>query len=574
MDRARLRQIVIKMHRCRYTNSMRYKYIFLVIVIIIYTGRAVADETEWVDPQNNTLRLAESFTREGYLIEATDFYDDGTLSNCNPCAFISVYDGSHNLITQNITRINDWIVVDGRLNLTIVDLQAVAGNISSNHGLNITVDEWVKIETRVAGRPAPRVVIFPYEKQVWEENENRNVINRVFIAGDEIPMNFSIINEGKAVLENVTLKINSSLPLFPGEKLNFEPPDINNGTEYKTITVRFIAPSVEQSTFFTISAEVDGNDVFGRAYTASDSTDIEVVPAVDNSIELKKYVSEKVYMGDAATVTLSIKNNGSQTIDNVSLTDALPEGLEPLNTNLSWNFTLGPYEQKSISYQVKPQEPGTYIFPAASSLVEYPGGYAYNVKPASLIVNGPYVVLIKSADPDTPIKGEKLNITVTAINTGDYTAIVKLRDSSQAAYSMASEIPDDSALRTMVLHPGDSASVSYELNVTSSGSFVIPPARATVFDQFQYEDERYTQKVTSNSLEINVSEPYEPVNPPVNAITPVETAMTPIETATPEDTETPAATATPVPAKESPGFEGYAFILFMVLWVIRKSHRG
>ncbi len=547
---------------------MEYKYILLIILIIIYTGicPVLADEIEWADPQENTLRLAESFTRDGFLIEATDFYEDAAL--------ISVYDDNHNLITENITRINDYIVVDDRLNLTVVDLQSVTGNIDSSHGLNVTVDQWVKIQTRVAGRPAPRVTIFPYVKQVWDENEFRNDTSRVFVSGDEIPMNFSIINEGKAVLEKVNLKINSSLPLFSGEKLDFEPPDINAGDQYPVITVRFIAPSVEQRTFFTISAEVYGSDVSGRDYIASDSTDIEVAPAIDNSIELKKYVSEKVYMGDAATVSLSIRNNGSQIINNVSLTDSLPEGLEPLNADLSWNFTLEPYELKSISYQVIPQRPGTYIFPAGSSRIEYPAGYAYNAKPAKLMVNGPYVVLFKSASTYTPVKGEKLNITITAINIGDSTAVVKLRDPSQFAYSLKSEIPDDRFLSTMVLHPGDSESVSYEFNVTHASSYVFPPASAIVCDQFQYEDERYTQKVTSNSLAINVSEPYA-LNPPVNAITPVETATAPIETAIPEDTETPVAT-TPlsVTPKESPGFEGYLFILLMVFLVIRMVRRG
>ncbi|MCZ7400090.1 MAG: hypothetical protein O8C62_10540 [Candidatus Methanoperedens sp.] len=488
------------------------------------------------------------------MIEASDFYENTSL--------ISVYDNNYSLITRNITRINDWFVIDNRLNVTVIDLQEITGNISSSHGVNVVVDQWVKIQTRVAGRPAPRVSIFPYEKQVL----NKTTVSRVFTSGSEVPINFSIINEGKSVLKNLTLKINSSLPLLSREKVDYEPPDLNAGAESDVITVRFKAPFTEQSKLFTISAEAEGNDVFGRAYKASDSTDIEVVPGIDNSIELKKYVSEKVYMGDVAVVSISIKNNGSRTINNASLHDNLPEGLESLNTNLSWNFTLGAYEQKSISYQVKPQKPGTYFFPAGSSSIEYQGS-AYNAKPAKLIVNGPYVVLIKSANTYSPVKGESLRIMVEAVNTGDSTAIVKLSDAVPAAYSMESKNkPSNMVLSTMVLHPGDSESVSYTLKVTSSNSFILPPANATVLDQFLYQDERYTQRVTSNSLVINVSKPTELEYPPVNVITPAQTAV-------PENTETPVTAVTPVPVtpKAAPGFQGYIFIiLLIVLWDIKK----
>ncbi len=525
---------------------MKHIYKILIIIIIIYTGiyPVFAYVVEWTDPQEKTLRLTESFTREGMVIEASDFYENSAL--------ITVYDANKNLITRNITRINDSFDVDDILNITVIDLREATGNISASHGLNAIVDQWVKLQTRVAGKPVPMISIVPLEKQF----NNRTIVSRTFTPGSEISINFSIRNEGKAVLKGLTLVINSTLPLLSGEKLNYELPELNAGNESDVITVRFKAPFAEDRKLFNISAEAKGNDVLGRDYIAVDSTYIEVRPQFDKRIDVRKYVSEKVYMGDVAVVSITIKNNLSQIIDNVSLTDSLPEGLEPVDTNLSWNFSLGAYEQKTISYQLKPQKPGTYIFQPGSSLIEYQGTLGYNAKPAKLIVSGAYVDLMKSTNNDAPVRGENISITVTAKNTGDSTAIVKLNDSVPEGYSLENK-SYRTVLNTMVLHPGDSASVSYMLNTTAAGSFVLPPSKATVLDQYLYQDERYTQKASSNDLVIYVSEPLKLLSSA--KITPVGKT-----TITPGITQTP---ATQIPAqaqKTSAGFEGYILIMLVI----------
>ena len=183
---------------------MRHVFVLLIMLIILFTGivPAFADETEWVDPQEKTLRLAETFSREGFLIEASDFYENSAL--------ITVYDISGNFIISNITRINDYFVVNSQLNITVIDLKESKGNIGAGHGVNVVVDQWVKINTRVVGRPLPVVSIIPYGKEI----DNKIVVNHAFLPGSEIGINFSLKNEGKAVLKNLTFKINSTLPLF------------------------------------------------------------------------------------------------------------------------------------------------------------------------------------------------------------------------------------------------------------------------------------------------------------------------------------------------------------------------
>jgi hypothetical protein len=506
----------------------------LILLVILYSCivPVLADETEWVDPQEKTLRLKETVTRDGFIIEASDFYDNSSL--------ITVYDAKHNIITKNITRINDYIPVNDRLNITVINLQEVSGNISAVHGLNVVVDQWVRIQTRVKGIPYPKLSITP--KSI--ELNKKIIIRRTFIPGSEIPINFSVRNEGKGKLKNIILKINTSLPAIYGDKLSYEILELGPGNESETFTVRFQAPSKEELKVFLIAAEARGFDVFGKVYNATDSIRIEVNPLIGKKIDLKKYVSEKIYMGDNGVVTLSVKNNLSQKIDNITLIDSLPAGLEPLDANLTWNLSLGPNELKTFSYKIKPQKPGTYYFAPGSSVIEYKDELYYNPKLVKMIVNGPYVELLKTVSPDDPVMGDNITIRLDVKNIGDSNAIVQLKDSVPANNSLSSAGFRE-VLNTLVIRPGKSQTFSYVVNTTISGSFVIPPAYAVIRDQFLYEDERYNQKISSNSLMLKIRETS------IMPSQPIKMVSTPKRTATPERTTVPESTA----AKPAPGFQ-------------------
>jgi uncharacterized repeat protein (TIGR01451 family) len=527
--------------------------ILIIILIILYSSiiPVFAEEPEWMDPQEKTMRMTESFTREGYVIEATDFYDYSAL--------ITVFDAKGNFVTRNITRIDDYFVVQDRVNITIIDLQEVRGNIGANLGLNVSVDQWVKIRTRVKGSPSIKLSIIPKGIEI----NNKTIAMHTFIPGSEIPVNFSIRNEGKARLKDMILKINTSLPVLYEEKLNYEILELGAGNESGPITVRFQAPYTRERKSISISAEAIGYDIYRKAYRAADSANIEVVPPFDNRIDLVKHVSEKVYMGDMAVVSISIRNNGSQEFDNVNLTDSLPPGIEPIDTNLSWNFSLGPFEQKTKSYMVKPQKPGTYLFLPGSSIIEYQGILDYNKKSIKLIVGGPYVVLLKSASSYDPVKGEIINITIEAKNLGDATAIVKLIDTIPVNYTLTSDDQTyENISDTMVLHPGKSESFSYLLSTSATGRFILPPARATILDKIMYKDERYTQSASSAELSIKVREPLK-----------MELSSSKM-TSIPKKSIRPDSIVTNVPyetPKSSSGFEGYIFILlFILIYVIKK----
>ena len=491
--------------------------IALLINVVILIGGVYGDVTggdiEWVDPQNVTLGLAENFTRDNFIIEATDFYDDVN----NGSAVITVYGTTNGtasgIISQTIAREGDsWNVTDSAnittMNIEIENLKEIKGNISANEGVNVIVDERVKIRTMLAGKPAPVLSVFPMERKI----NNRTFVDRIFSPGSEISINFSITNEGKAALRNVTLIVNgnneSELPLLlSGDSLKYELPDLK-ANDTNIINVRFRAPSVGKRNF-TIFAIVTGNDVFGRAYNATDSTHITVRPFADKMIEVKKYLPEKIYMGDFAYVSLYINNNWGINVSGINLTEDIPEGFERLDDlysrNLT-NFTLRPYESRFVEYKLRPKKPGIYTFPAGSSIVEWgygagygagvEGGIEYNNKSNILIVNGPYVELRKTGT----IKGDNIVIKIDARNIGDMTAIVRLRDTFSK---------NGTAVKSLVVRPSSTASFSYNINrsnvTISDGEVILPHANAVVFDQFLYSNDRYAQRIVSNDLVLNMT---------------------------------------------------------------------
>jgi hypothetical protein len=500
--------------------------IVLLLNIVILIGGAygvLEGNIEWTDPQEKTLSLAEYFTRDNFIIEAMDFYN----SDHDPTVLITVYGDakdpcicSSRIVSQVIGRKGDsWNVTDRAnitvMNITIIDLKNINGNISAGEGLNVIVDQRVKIRTMLVGQPAPILSIQPKERQ----QNNRTSVNRIFYPGSEISINFSITNEGKATLRQMHLIANTSLPLlFPSDSLDRELPDlIANDTASDTVNdtvnnkdvvnIRFIAPFVERRKNFIISGRVVGKDAFGREFNVTDSTYITVRSLVENIIGVQEFVSEKIYMGDFAYVSLYVNNNGFENMTVVNVTEDIPTAFEPVynnDTNLT-NFTLRPLESKLILYKLKPKRPGIYVFPANSSIVEWKErsgdgeveGIEYNNKSNRLIVSGPYVVLTKSGI----VKRDNIEIKIDARNSGDRTAIVRIID----------PIPKGVVMQSLVVHPNSLRSFSYTINksnltgLISNGKVILPHTDGVVLDQFLYSNDKYNQRIISNALVLDLS---------------------------------------------------------------------
>ena len=498
----------------------------IFIILIIFTivpmiiGKVMGEvkipegDIEWVDPQEHTLSLAEHFSRENYIIEATDFYEDSVLITVyDKISYDKIYDYdvnniSYKIVWQQIAKMGDsWNMTDNenitRINFFIKDLKVIKGNISANEGLNVIVDQRVKIQTKLIGRPNPLLSIALKERKL----NNRTFVNNVFTPDSEISVNFSVKNEGKATLRDVHLILNKSeIPfLFPDEHPDRQLTELK-ANDTNIINIRFRAPNVERlRKNYTISAYVTGTDAFGRRYNTTDFTYVVVKPFVEKIIEIKKMIPEKIYMGDLLYVTLSIKNNGFLDMAGVNLIEEIPAGLEPLDDmwNLS-NFTLKKQETRLVLYKLRPKRPGIYKFP--NSIVQWNDGkgnegIAYSGVNKSMnqsIINGPYVELKKAGK----IEGDYINISITARNFGDMTAIVRLRELIPKGVPIA---------KSLIVRPSSSVTFSYSINkvnltdIISDDKITLPPAKAAILDQYLFSNDRYNQIAISNELVLNLS---------------------------------------------------------------------
>ena len=512
------------------TNFMRLMRLLIIIsllsifsTILIGTVSSQTDlgqskypegNIEWVDPQEKTIGLGEHFNRDNFIIEASDFYENMTV--------ITIYDATNGscdpfctgrVLSKIVGKIGDsWNVTDENniplMNFLIKDLKEIRGNIGAYDGVNVVVDQRATIRTKVVGKPLPLLSILPLEKSL----NNRTHIDRTFLPGSEISINFSVRNEGKATLRDVHLLLNQreilNLPfLFSTEHFDRELPDLS-ANESTIVNVRFKAPFVDKRKNFNISASIIGKDIFYRAYNATDFSFIIVRPSVEKLVEINKYVPDKIYMGDLVFVTLMIKNNGMNNISGINLIEDIPPGFKTLDN--SWNltnFSLNGNENKLIIYGLKPEKPGIYTFPEKSSIVEWKsigntdGGIEFNNKSEKLIVSGPYVELRKYGI----IKDGALRINIDAKNIGDRSAVVRLIDIVPGVGNMT---------KSLLVHPNSLVIFSYTIdksnftniikNNASNGNLTLLPASGLVLDQYLFKNDRYNQIARSNSLDLDV----------------------------------------------------------------------
>ncbi len=222
------------------------------------------------------------------------------------------------------------------------------------------------------------------------------------------------------------------------------------------------------------------------------------------TLSIRKSTDSTMYLKDYTSVSLSVENNGTYDLKNVSITDSLPGGFEILiNQSLHWEADIPAGWEWQYRYQVRPQEPvkGGIIFPAATA------GFTINNKSYStqsnqprIVVFGPKVVLTKKTDVSFVKPGDTVNVTVIAENTGNAYTKVTVRDS----------LPDNVTLIggstgfEGVLEATRNVSFSYTLRIDSKKPIILPAATAEY-----YEFEAKGRKITTRSqgVEITIKSP-------------------------------------------------------------------
>jgi len=216
-------------------------------------------------------------------------------------------------------------------------------------------------------------------------------------------------------------------------------------------------------------------------------------------LSIRKSTVDTMYLKDYTSVSLSVENNGTYDLKNVSITDSLPGGFEFLiNQSLYWVVDIPAGWEWKYRYQVRPQEPNKegIVFPAATAEFNINNkSYSAQSNQPRIVVLGPKVVLTKKTDVSFVKPGDTVNVTVIAENTGSISTKVTINDS----------LPDNvtliggSLMFEGVLDATRNVSFNYTLRIDSKKPIILPAATAEY-----YELDAKGRKISTKSQEIEI----------------------------------------------------------------------
>ncbi|WMW24870.1 hypothetical protein RE474_12415 [Methanolobus sediminis] len=243
---------------------------------------------------------------------------------------------------------------------------------------------------------------------------------------------------------------------------------------------------------------VTGNDI-PAPYTVlsvaiSNSTESVpiVVKKIDATLEFDEEFSDEVYMGERAYYDLDIRHMQPGPIDSVTIRVELPDGLifDPDSDGI-WNHSFSSYGTKTLQYSVKALRPGTYEI-NGTLITAYMDGKSYSkeMNSSTLVVHGPDIIVSKTLNMDSINLNENVNVSVDVVNEGDRAAYISLSDQLPPGGKILSGGMGGS----LVLHPDDTFSVEYALQMNKEGEIVIPSAVVKFVDSSEYSGTSYSKK--------------------------------------------------------------------------------
>jgi uncharacterized repeat protein (TIGR01451 family) len=137
------------------------------------------------------------------------------------------------------------------------------------------------------------------------------------VIGDTVPYTIVVTNVGTTVAENVDLKdfAPEGMTLAKHSKLNYNLGDINPG-DSKTTRVTLVA---QQKGRFI-------NKATAKASNTAAVSDTAITVVNERLLTITKTGTETQFIGKTASYTITVKNTGSVTLNNVTVTDDAPIG--------------------------------------------------------------------------------------------------------------------------------------------------------------------------------------------------------------------------------------------------------
>jgi uncharacterized repeat protein (TIGR01451 family) len=453
----------------------------LTILCILCLSTACAydeDDLEWACGKSKELHLGEGITCGNYTVVAYNF----PRSDQKQFVGIKLYENNILVADQMLKEGEDYIH-DDEIRITALELW-----MTDQDWTDLPTDQWAKI--RIEPRGLPRFEVeFETEKDEYEPYSS-------------IEMDLIIQNIGDAKAEDVNVYVDAetleTFEMIHG-KTRYHRSEIEKGelfdsnidtAAFDPITLRFGVPSVIEDSVLDLTINIEYYDIKDTKYCYAISYPVKVL----SMFSISKSINDNVYMDEIATVTVTLRNGGTRTINSIRVSDTMPSEFElNENSSLKWELDLGAGECRSFTYSLKPLQPsevGYFLPPAIAQWKEDGRTYSARSDLPYITVYGPKIELSKTVKPSTIDMGGIVTVAIEVANTGNEVASVDVTD----------HLPPDAVLTDgvlgadMILAAGESHTFGYNMKMDASGSVELPPAVAHFVDTHYYEGTVVSEK--------------------------------------------------------------------------------
>ncbi len=532
-------------------NTKILQYVLVLLLLCPVACAYDEDDLEWGCSKTKELHLGEGISCGNYSVVAYNF----PRSDQKSFVGIKLYEDGI-VVSEPMLRAGEDYIYEDEVRITAIEL-----NMAEQNWTDLPEEPWAEIMIEPRGLPGFDVD-FELDDDEYEPYST-------------VEADLTIQNIGDAEADDVTVYVDAEdLDVVQG-KLRHHYSTIERGelldgetdTEaFDPITLRFDVPSVIEDRTFNLTVTIEYSDITDTRYSYSVSYPVPVC----GMFKFSKSINDNIYMDEIATVTVSLRNEGTRQINSIAVSDTLPPEFELHgNSTLEWELdSLRGGECRSFTYQLKPLQPNEEGYRMPAALAEWScDGMRYSVHSDSpyIVVYGPLIELSKSAAPATIDEGGIVTVTLEAKNTGNMLASIDVADSLPPAAVLTYGVTDTKA----VLEAGESHTFSYEMRMDAAGSIELPAALLQFVDTHEYEgvvaSENVTIAVNPVNLQGSSDSSGSPGSPAVATATATQTVVTSYQT-TGSDTET-----------GNKAVAGYRFTfvyLLIVLCVVARITRG
>ncbi len=469
-----------------YMKTLLY---FLLIIICLNTASAYdEDDLEWACGNSKEISLGETISNGNYTVEAYNF----PRSDRNEIQFVGIRLYKDGVLVSDQTLVEgEHYIHDDEIRITVLEFSMQPSKWTTD----IPEEPWAKIKMEPIGVPR-------FDVEFETDKDDYSAYS------SSIEMELVIQNTGDAEAHNVDIHIDSDGLEMIGGRAHQHCHNLEKGkrVDGKTdtlsldpITLQFDVPSVIEDTVFNITVNIECYDIRGVKYSYSDLHPVKV----SGMFRVSKSINDNIYINEIATVTITLRNDGTRPINSIKVSDTLPPDFE-LNDNstLQWELDIGAGECKSFTYQLKPLQPSTegYVIPPV--VVRWTDdGRTYSMRSDStnIAVYGPKIELSKTVNPSTINRDEIVTVTIEVANTGNVLASVDVVDYLPETAVLTDGVPG----ADVVLQAGETQRFSYSMKVNTTGSVELPPAVAHFVDTYDYEGTVISEEISITVNPVN-----------------------------------------------------------------------